>query len=412
MIFAGSRIWHEGTATDLSVMTEEIKKSFFTGHIVLEFQESLDLVIVSHGEFVKVIEKIGRRIMTTKKYREIWGKCQIKQGRMMVFELPPPLAARLKGMGPRRLVASEDVRGCDIAGPIREQKAAGLTGFIDGSCPEGRGILEMENGIITSCYFTEFYGLAYRGLEAFRIWHGYLQGAAGSSTLWVSEYREGTDNSHLWDAILTEKMESVKVPLPTSEERLSSAFGQMVFEGETLFTEGEDLDRAYYIIEGSIELSRRFGSKKIILGYYGPGTILGLSWLNGMMPPPMTGTSATNCRLLTFDRAQLEHILVNSPALAAELIGRTTAQLQGVRQRKELFAASPRLRDLESSVFRVLNDEPSRLKEGLPPGDLFRELSQIVPFSLPEMDQMVRQLVSAGRIELSGGRVLLRPEEI
>ena len=106
MLFPGSRIWYEGAAADIAALTEEIKTSGFSGHIVLEFQDSIDVVVCVGGEFVKVVEMIGGRLLSAKKYREIWGKCRIKQGRMTVFELPP----RWPPSGPSRAFAA--VRGC------------------------------------------------------------------------------------------------------------------------------------------------------------------------------------------------------------------------------------------------------------------------------------------------------------
>lgn len=412
MIFAGSRIWYEGSATDLSAMTEEIRRADFSGHIVLEFQDSLDLVIVSRGEFVKVVEKIGRRILTAKKYREIWGKCQIKPGRMLIFTLPASLAEHLRGVDHRKPLCSGPSAGCHVAEILREQKAASLTGFIDGTCSEGKGLLELQDGVITSCYFTEYQGLAYRGIDAFRIWHGYLARTEKPLVLSLSEYRPERDLSHLWDRFLTEGIDEVKLPLPGAEERLFHAFGRTFPEAHLLFTEGEPASKAFYLLEGHVELSQTCGGKRVVLGAPGPGRILGLSWLNGKTAPSVSGTTSPGCRLLAFDRAELEQILYNSPSLSSLFIGQAASQLQSMRKRIEMYRSDPGLQDLESCVFQVLNRDPSRLREGLPPGDLFLELARIAPFSLPDMDRMIRDLVNTGRIELSGGRILPRPEEI
>jgi CRP-like cAMP-binding protein len=412
MIFPGSRIWHEGAASDLAVITDEIKMAGFSGHIVLEFQESLDLVIVSEGEFLKVIEKIGRRILTAKKYREIWGKCQIKQGRMVIFELPPSLADSLKGLCQRRLVCTGTYESCDIGQVLREQKNAGLTGFIDCICTQGKGLLQMEQGVISSCYYTEFHGLSYVGMEAFRQWHHSLVRAEEPYSLFVSNFDDGSDNRHLWGNMLSERLEEVKLPLSSSTERLAAAFGTTVPEGEVIFTEGQTQGRAFYVIEGTLELSRKSGGRRIVHGRLDAGSVLGLSWLDGDMTPPLTGTAVTETRLLSFDRTQFDQIVYNHPAMAATLIGKAAGQLRGVMRRKDLFQRNPRLKDLESYVLQVLNDRPDAVLDGLPPGELFRQLAQVTPFSLPQMDQMVRDLASAGRIQLDSGKVKLQPDEL
>jgi CRP-like cAMP-binding protein len=211
--------------------------------------------------------------------------------------------------------------------------------------------------------------------------------------------------------MLSERLEEVKLPLSSSTERLSEAFGTTVPEGEVVFAEGREQKGAFYIIEGTVELSRKSGGRRIVLGRLDAGSVLGLSWLEGEMPPPLTGTAVTETRLLSFDRTQLDQIIYNHPAMAATLIGKAAGQLRGVMHRKDLFQRNPRLKDLESYVLQVLNDQPEFTLDGLPPGELFSQLAQLTPFSLPQMDQMVRELASAGRIQLDSGKVKLQPEE-
>jgi CRP-like cAMP-binding protein len=412
MIFPGSRLLHEGEAVDLAVMTDEIRSSSFSGHIVLQFQESLDLVIVSRGEFLKVIEQIGRRIMTTRKYREIWGKCQIKQGKMYVFELPPSLAARLRGLCHRRRHCAGGPDSCDIAEVILEQKESGLTGFVDCVASEGKGIMELQGGAITSCYFTEYHGLSWTGIDAFRRWHELLQQSVTPYSISVSKYLPDVVDSHAWDALLMEGMDEVRLPLRPVDDRLFAVFGKTAFEGEALFLENAGIGKAIYLIDGSVEISRRAGGRKQVLGNLGSGAVLGLSWLSGKEPPSMTGIAATNCRYLEFDSSQIPRIIYNSPAMAANLINKASAQLSGVTRRRMFFSEDPRLKDLEYHVFQVLNRSPERLVEGLVPGELLSELSRVSSCSLPEMDLMIRKLIGAGRIVLSSGRILPHPEEI
>jgi CRP-like cAMP-binding protein len=413
MLFPGSRIWYEGSANDLAALTEEIKTSHFSGHIVLEFHDSLDIVIISGGDFLKVIEKIGQRLVATKKYREIWGKCQIKPGRMFVFELPPALSRRLKGMNQRRLLSSGRLgEGCDLEKIIRHQKAARLDGFLDCVAPEGKALLEFETGTITSCYYTEYQGLFYTGLEGFRRWHQSLVRAKEPFYTFVSEYVSGVDNSQAWDEILIDNVENIKGPLLSSSERLFAAFGKRVPEDERIFQEGQYPGQAFIVLEGGIELSRKSKRGPEVLGILGQGEILGLSWLFGVSPAPLTGRALRESRLLAFDQTELEHLVYNSPSLASQIVWKLTRLLQAGRRRLQVFQASPQLKDLESYIIRVVNRNRKRLEEGFPPGELYRELSQIAPFSLPEIDIMFRELISIGRIEITGGRVKFQPEEI
>ena len=121
--------------------------SGFSGHIVLEFQDSIDVVICVGGEFLRVIEKIGRRILSTKKYREIWGKCQIKPGRMTIFELPPPLVRRLRQLHGRRLLCSGTAAtGCDPGRILAGLRARAFSGILDCVTPAGKLLLDYERG--------------------------------------------------------------------------------------------------------------------------------------------------------------------------------------------------------------------------------------------------------------------------
>jgi CRP-like cAMP-binding protein len=411
MIFPGSRLWHEGEASDLSLLTEEIKTSSFSGHIVLEFQESLDLVIISQGEFLKVVERIGPRMMTTKKYREIWGKCQIKQGRMYVFELPPDLAGRLRGLTRRRSLCSGTVDTCDIFETLKEQKTAKLTGFVDCVAAEGRGLLELREGTIEACYFTEYHGLSWSGIDAFRRWHEILQRTLKPFSLSLSECREGEDHSHEWDALLTERLQEVRVPLRPTSERLFSVFGKTAFPGEIICMENMPGKNAFHIIDGSVELSRMAGGAKQVLGHVGQGSFIGLPVLSGAETSPLTAIAVSNCRYLTFRRSQLPLLFRNSPALAAGLMNSVLSQFQRVASRRELYRREPSLKDLEYHALHILNGSAERIRDGLDPGELLSELSRASSIPFTEMDRMISSLVQEERLLLSGGRIHLHPEE-
>lgn len=412
MIFPGSRLWYEGAASDLSALTDEIKTSSLSGHIVLEFQDSLDLIVISQGEFLKVVECIGRRIMTTKKYREIWGKCQIKKGRMYVFELPPELAARLRGLAGRRQLCSGTSETCNFTQTVLDQKKLKISGILDCVAAEGRGILEFAGGTITSCYFTEYHGLAWKGIEAFRKWHVTLQHSLKPFTLWLSQFQEGADNSESWDVLLLEKMDEVRLPLRASGERLFSAFGKAAFPGEIVFMENLPAQNTVYILDGKVELSRMAGGVKQILGHAGPGTFLNLSSLSGVKSSSLTAIAVSNCRYLSFGRSDLDVVCRNSPSLGADLMASVLAQLHQVKGRLQVYREDPPLMDLEYRALEILNLSPNRISEGLEPGTLLSELSQTSSVSLTEMDKMISKLVQAQRLTLSEGRLHLRPEEL
>jgi hypothetical protein len=412
MLFPGSRIWYEGSAVDLANLTEEIKAAGFSGHIVLEFQDSLDLVICVGGEFLKVIEKIGRRLLSTKKYREIWGKCQIKPARMTIFELPPNLARRIRGLHGRRLLCSGSVgTGLDPERLLREQKDAGVTGVLDCVTPEGKLLLDFEGGAIVGCWYSEFEGLAYVDLDAFRAWHrGFLR-SQQPSFFFVSE-TDSRDAAGLhWDEILMDSVEQVSIPLRSSLERLFRTFGSVAADGEVVIAPHDESGRAVYLMEGEVAYLPEGGSAGIP-GIRGPGSILGLGRLQGLPPGNAVGRARGRCRYLSLHRSDLATVFHNSPALAALILRESLQLTQHLRARLSAYREEPRLKDMEHAVAGALLRHEAGAGGGIPAAELFRELTQILPLSLPEIDALFRRLVGLGSVEQAGGRVTFVPREL
>lgn len=412
MLFPGSRIWYEGSAVDLANLTDEIKASGFSGHIVLEFQDSLDLVICVGGEFQKVIEKIGRRLLSTKKYREIWGKCQIKTGRMLVFELPPALAYRLRGLHGRRLLCSGSAAtGIDPHRLLRERKDAGFTGIIDCVAPEGKMLLDFESGTIHGCYYTEYEGLFFDGLEAFRAWHGAFLRARQPSHFFVSEIGSRRSDGQHWDELLMESAELVSVPLRSSLERLFRFCGREASPDEVVFSPASALDTAVYLLEGEVELISAQRRVPALYGLKGPGDIIGLGLLGDLPKTDFIGRARSRCRYLAFNRGHLPTIFHNSPMLAARCVRDAVRLTHLFRGRLAAYREEPRLRDVERAVAEALH-RPENYPGGITAAELFRELTQSLPFSLPEIDALFRKLVGLGSIEQSGGKVIHTPQEL
>jgi CRP-like cAMP-binding protein len=410
MLFPGSRIWYEGSAADLAALTEEIKSSAFSGHIVLEFQESLDVIVCVGGEFLKVIEKIGRRLLSTKKYREIWGKCQIKPGRMVVFELPEPLARRLRGVHDRRLICSGTATtGCDPERLLGERRAAAFTGLLDCVSPQGKLLLDYESGAIVACYYTEYEGLVLEGLEAFRAWHRGFLSSKHPSFVFLSEVGGG-DGAQLWDEILMDYADQIPLPLRSSLERLERGFGRRAATGDELFSRGVNPGKALYLLSGRVQLLTDGPAAPVPCGSLLPGSIVGLEWIFGISLPHSTGKAAEASRFLAFDRAELPLLLRNSPVLASRCVREAIRLLLGRRTRLDAYRKDPRLRDLEQAVEDVLL---GRVASGgaVPAAEVFRELTQRLPLSLPEIDTLFRTLAALGGVRQSAGHISLEHAE-
>lgn len=411
MLFPGSRIWYEGSAADLASLTDEIKMSGFSGHVVLEFQDSIDVVICVGGEFLRVIEKIGRRILSNKKYREIWGKCQIKPGRMTIFELPTQLIRRLRAPHLRRLCCSGTAAtGCDAGRQLDGLRARAFSGLLDCVTPEGKLLLEYELGKITACYYTEYEGLSYCGLTAFTAWHRGFVRSTHPSFFFTSE-PGGTGESQLWDEILMDYSDQIPLPLTSSIERLYRSFGREAAAGEELLSAGPGASQVIYLLDGELELTPRDAH-----GWSGgvalkSGEFYGLGRLQDRASSPMTVRARVASRYLTCDAQALDAVFVNSPILAARLVREAAKHLSGLRSRLEAFRAEPRLRDVEAAVLRTLLAHPQGGREGVSSAELFRELTQSLPLSLPEIDALFRKLATLEGLRQAGGRVTLSARE-
>jgi CRP-like cAMP-binding protein len=411
MLFPGSRIWYEGAAADLASLTEEIKASGFTGHVVLEFQESLDVVVCVGGEFLRVIEKIGRRILTTKKYREIWGKCQIKLGRMTVFEMPPALVRRLRAVHARRLLLSGTAAsGCDPARMLADLAGRRFSGLLDAVGPDGKLLLDFADGRVAGCYFTAHAGLSYEGLAAFVAWH---RGFVASTRPWFFFLSEpgGSGNELVGDEILMDGIDQIPLPLASSIERLFSVYGREAAPGDVLVAAGESARRALYLLSGEVGLFPAQASGWLGGAPLRPGEFLGLGWLLAAGASPLTARATTPSRYLALDAAALEVVVANSPVLAGRMIREAAGSLAALRARLAAFRAEPRLRDVESAVVQALHRHPRGGHDGVPAAELFRELTEILPLSLQEIDGLFRRLAALAGVAQSGGRITLSPRQ-
>jgi CRP-like cAMP-binding protein len=411
MLFPGSRIWYEGTAADLATLTDEIKVSGFSGHIVLEFQDSIDVVICVGGEFLRVIEKIGRRILSTKKYREIWGKCQIKQGRMTIFELPPQLIRRLRALNGRRLLCSGTAAtGCDPARVLAGLRARAFSGILDCVTPTGKLLMDFELGTISACYHTEFEGLSHSGLAAFTTWHQGFARSTHPSFFFTSE-AGGSGESLLWDEILMDYSDQLRLPLTSSIERVYRSFGREAAAGEEFTVAVAGTSRIVYLIEGEIELTPADAQGWSAGIPRKPGDFFWVGGLHDNSPEPVRIRALVASRYLALDARNVAAVFANSPSLAARLVREAANNLRAVRARLEAFRAEPRLRAVESAVLQTLLAHPQGGRHGVASAELFRELTQSLPLSLPEIDALFRKLAALEGVQQAGGRVTLSPRE-
>jgi hypothetical protein len=93
------------------------------------------------------------------------------------------------------------------------------------------------------------------------------------------------------------------------------------------------------------------------------------------------------------------------------LVREAARNLRAVRARLEAFRAEPRLRDVESTVLQTLLAHPQGGRRGVSSAELFRELTQSLPLSLPEIDALFRKLATLEGVRQADGCVALSPRE-
>jgi CRP-like cAMP-binding protein len=379
---------------------------------VLDFQDSLAVVVLFGGEVVKVIEKVGGRFLATKQYREVWDKCRVTPGRLTAFELPPRLAQRLRGIRDRRVLCTGSAAGgCDPLRLLSELRRGGFSGILDADSPDGKLLLDIEGGAIVACYATHIDGPALEGLEAFRSWHRSFVRAAAPTTVSVAGLGAHGEGK-LWDEILMAGADRVRLPLPTSTERLAHRYGRSAAAGELLFAAGARPAAAFYLLDGEVELFPGEGYGIAARRRLGPGALVGVSWLQDLGPAHFGARALSPSRYLSFGREDLGIVFANSPALAARCVRASAALLARTHARLAAFRAEPLLHDLEGEIIAALRRPRPGEPSGIPAADLFGEVAQALPLALPEIDALFRRLVALGSVSDSGGKIALTLREL
>ena len=136
----------------------------------------------------------------------------------------------------------------------------------------------------------------------------------------------------------------------------SEQLNQLVALGEitaypsdlVLFREGDEGDKLFLILEGSIEVSNE-GDKQIFL--LSEGDLLGEIALLDGLPRTATVTTASPCKLFGLSRVQFEAFLAFDPNLAMSLMTVTNRKVRAALEREKQLNAS--LRDANQELERL-----------------------------------------------------------
>jgi CRP-like cAMP-binding protein len=174
-------------------------------------------------------------------------------------------------------------------------------------------------------------------------------------------------------------------------------------KGEVVFSEGDQGDRLYVVLEGKVKLGQASpDGRENLLGVLGPGEMFGELSLFDPLPRTATATALTECRLMGLGHADLDAWLTGRPALAKALL---TALAQRLRRTNEalgdlVFADVPgrvakALTEL-SEKFGVPSDEGIHVTHDLTQ----EELAQLVGASRETVNKALADFAARGWLTL------------
>jgi CRP/FNR family transcriptional regulator, cyclic AMP receptor protein len=184
--------------------------------------------------------------------------------------------------------------------------------------------------------------------------------------------------------------------------------------GERLFTEGDDGDRLYVVLEGKLKLTRAApDGRENLLSVLGPGEMFGELSLFDPRPRTASASAITDSRLAALAHDKLLIWLTGRPEVALQLLRQLAQRLR----RANDVMADLVFTDVPGRVAKQLLDLAVRFGEQEPDGlhvhhDLTQEeLAQLVGASRETVNKALADFVARGWIQLSARSVVLLDQE-
>jgi len=155
-------------------------------------------------------------------------------------------------------------------------------------------------------------------------------------------------------------------------------------KGQVLFKEDEVGHYAYVIEEGTVEISKTRNGNRIVIGYEGPGAIIGEMALAGGGRRSATVIAAEDCQVRGIKHDDLTHMLDKNDK---DLIRMFQVLIRRLQTMNNVLVESHRdLADVEEA-FRVILDN---FTESIPEDKLPMFQQEVVP-KLQELYQVLRK---------------------
>ncbi|MGN6300463.1 MAG: Crp/Fnr family transcriptional regulator [Angustibacter sp.] len=202
------------------------------------------------------------------------------------------------------------------------------------------------------------------------------------------------------------------------EESAASLRRSMVEVGlgrsEVLFTEGDQGDRLYVIVEGKIKLGRTSADgRENLLAILGPGEMFGELSLFDPGPRTATATSVGDSRLIGLGHDALKPWLIQHPEVALTLLNALARRLRRTNETLADLVFS----DVPGRVAKALLDLSTRFGRPTDDGILVaheltqEELAQLVGASRETVNQALADFATRGWLRLEARAVVLMDVE-
>lgn len=181
-------------------------------------------------------------------------------------------------------------------------------------------------------------------------------------------------------------------------------------KGATLFSEGDEGDHLYVIVEGKLKLGTSSGDgRENLLSVLGPGEMFGELSLFDPGPRTSTATAVTDVRLLSLGHDKVVPWITQHPEVALELLGRLAQRLRRTNEVVGDLVFS----DVPGRVAKALLDLGERFGKESAEGlyvhhDLTQEeLAQLVGASRETVNKALADFAGRNWIRLDGRAVLI-----
>jgi CRP/FNR family transcriptional regulator, cyclic AMP receptor protein len=199
------------------------------------------------------------------------------------------------------------------------------------------------------------------------------------------------------------------------DEDAASSLRQSMVEvwlgrSEELFSEGDQGDRLYVIVEGKIKLGRSSSDgRENLLAILGPGEMFGELSLFDPGPRTATATSVGDSRLIGLGHDALEPWLLRHPEVAQKLLNALARRLRRTNETLADLVFS----DVPGRVAKALLDLSTRFGKPADDGVLVaheltqEELAQLVGASRETVNKALADFASRGFLRLEARAVVI-----